>query len=70
MNRLKEIRKSRGLAMWHLASICRINPSVLSAIERYDYRVSVKTKSRIAEALDAEVEEVWPSEDQTEKESL
>lgn len=69
MNRLREIRKSRGLVLWHLASLCRTSPSVLSAIERYNYKPSNAMRDRIAEVLGVTITDLWPEEEQRVTES-
>jgi transcriptional regulator with XRE-family HTH domain len=64
LNHLREARSGRGLTMWAVAARCRVNPSLLSGIERYDYLPSVAVRERIAAALGVEVSEIWPDADQ------
>lgn len=59
-NNLKEIRKSKDIVLWHLATIARVNPSVLSAIERYNYQPTTAICDRIAKALNVTVSDIWP----------
>ena len=62
MNRLRELRCQRGLAMWAVAAQSRVNPSLLSGIERYDYQPSAPVRERIAVALGVAVTDIWPKE--------
>lgn len=64
-NNLKSIRKSRGLVLWHLAAISKVNPSLISAIERHDYQPSREVQARLAAALSVEIAEIWPFENKT-----
>lgn len=59
-NYLKKIRKSKGFVLWHLAAITRVNPSVLSAIERYDYQPTTAICDRIAKVLNVSISDIWP----------
>ena len=60
MNRLKELRCRRGLAMWAVAAQSRVNPSLLSGIERYDYLPGATVRERIADALEVTITDIWP----------
>ena len=60
MNRLRELRREHGLALWGLAARTGVSASTLSAIERWDYIPSPPVRQRIAEALGVEEQFVWP----------
>ncbi len=60
MNRLRELRHQRGLAMWALAARSRVQPSQLLGIERHDYLPGRIIRDRIAAALGVPVLEIWP----------
>jgi len=61
-NRLRELRLQRGLALWGLTARSGVAASTLSAIERHGYEPSARTRARIATALGAAVEEIWPGQ--------
>ncbi len=63
-NNLREIREESNFRMWELTARCGVSASTLSAIERYDYKPSSKTREKIAIALDVPVTDIWPVEDQ------
>ena len=60
MNRLRELRHQRGLAMWALAARSRVHPSQLTGIERHHYMPGPIIRDRIASALGVPVTEIWP----------
>ena len=59
-NRLRELRKEQGLALWGLAARTGVSASTLSAIERWDYLPTPPVRQRIAEALGVEASAIWP----------
>ncbi len=63
VSQLKAIRRSRGLAIWGLAVLSGVSPSLLTAIEKWGYRPSADTQRRIADALKLEIEDIWMQED-------
>ena len=60
-NLMKERRLERGLTQGALAQICRIPIQYVCNAESFK-KVSFETKQKIADALDARVEEVFPEE--------
>jgi len=62
VNKLKEVRKSRGLAQMGLAVKANISTTTVVAIERYDYTPSPNLRRRIAQALQVDETEIWPEE--------
>ncbi len=63
MNNLRELRRRRGLTMWALAARSRVNPSLLSGIERHAYLPGEVVRARIAGALALQAAEIWPDLD-------
>jgi DNA-binding XRE family transcriptional regulator len=59
-NRLRELRKERGYALWGLGAAADVSASMLSAIERWDYLPSRPVRQRIADALGVEASAIWP----------
>ena len=57
-NRVREIRKSRGLTLEKLAELTGISVSQLSRIEKHDRGWSVTSFPKIAEALNVDVGEL------------
>ncbi len=49
------------MAAWGLAVAAHVSPSMISAIEKWDYRPGPDVRDRIAAALGAEAEAVWPA---------
>lgn len=64
-NRLREFRKDQGLALWGLAARSHVSASLLSAIEKWDYRPGPEVRRRIAAALGVEPSVIWPEFDPT-----
>jgi lambda repressor-like predicted transcriptional regulator len=59
-NRLRDLRREHGLALWGLAARTGVSASTLSAIERWDYMPTPPVRQRIADALGIEVSVIWP----------
>jgi lambda repressor-like predicted transcriptional regulator len=59
-NRLRDLRRDHGLALWGLAARSGVSASTLSAIERWDYLPTPPTRQRIADALGVEAAAIWP----------
>jgi DNA-binding XRE family transcriptional regulator len=60
-NRLKQVRHWRDLAIYGLSALSGVSPTVISAVERWDYCPSAEVRQRIAEALSVDIAEIWPS---------
>ena len=63
-NHLKKIRQDRGLVIYGLVTLSGVSPSIISAVEKHDYRPSPDTRTRIAEPLGVPMQDIWPSEDE------
>jgi DNA-binding XRE family transcriptional regulator len=59
-NRLRDLRREHGLALWGLAARTGVSASTLSAIERWDYVPTRPVRQRIADALGVELSAIWP----------
>ena len=59
-NKLRELRKAKGMAMleWFAKSGVALNTII--AIEKYGYNPTANMKSRLAEALGLSVADIWP----------
>lgn len=55
-NRLRELRKAKGMSARELAFMTRIDPSNFSKIEQGKHAIGVDTLNKIAYYLDAEVQ--------------
>lgn len=62
-NRLRELREARGLAGWGVATAARVSPSLVSAIERWNYLPKERTRRKIADALGVTERDIWPNLD-------
>lgn len=60
-HRLKEIRKSRGLASREVARLAGIPPGSYSCLENSRYQVKIASLLRILTALDVDIQDVWPA---------
>jgi len=58
-NNLKEIRHQRRLAIQGLAAQAHCSPSLITAIERWEYCPRQETQSRLANALGVPVLAIW-----------
>jgi DNA-binding XRE family transcriptional regulator len=59
-SKLKEIRTGRGLAICALAVSSGVSPSTIGWIERHGYCPALRTRQRLADALDMPMHEIWP----------
>jgi transcriptional regulator with XRE-family HTH domain len=60
MEELKRLRKARGLSQAKLAALADLDPSTVSQIETGARRANTRTLERLAEALGAEVGDLFP----------
>ena len=65
MNRLKEIRKRRGLSQLKLAHLTGIQPSEISRVENGWLIPYPSWRKRLADALDITEAEVFPTDEKT-----
>jgi DNA-binding XRE family transcriptional regulator len=61
-NRLRQLRRSRGVAQYGLAVRADVSPTVIGAVERYDYVPGAQVRARIVQALGVAVRDIWPDE--------
>lgn len=61
-NRLRQLRKERGLTQEKLAAKAGLHYTYIGAVERGEKNISLVNIGRLAEALDAEIIEFFPSE--------
>ena len=59
-NQLRQLRVSRGLAMYGLAVRSKVSPTIIGAIERWDYRPGAPVRRRLADALGVAESAIWP----------
>jgi DNA-binding XRE family transcriptional regulator len=59
-NRLRQLRRSQGVAQYGLAVRAEVSPTVIGAIERHDYVPGAEVRARIAQALGVAVRDIWP----------
>lgn len=59
-NRLQEVRLNKGLSKWKLHQLSGVSFSHISLVEKHERGISYEKALRIADALDVELEEVFP----------
>jgi DNA-binding XRE family transcriptional regulator len=59
-NLLKQVRHRRDLAIYGLSALSGVSPTVISAVERWDYCPGDEVRRRIANALEVSVGDIWP----------
>jgi DNA-binding XRE family transcriptional regulator len=64
-NRLRQLRRARGLPLYGLAVKASVSPTIVSMIERFDYRPGAPVCTRLAQALGVQLRDIWPDEEQT-----
>jgi len=60
-NRLRQLRRSQGVAQYGLAVRADVSPTVIGAIERHDYVPGAQVRARIAQALRVAERDIWPA---------
>lgn len=68
MNRVKEIRRMKGLTLVELSEKAKISLGYLHFIDAGYSRISQKLKRRLAEVLGTPVEELFPQREEKEEE--
>jgi DNA-binding XRE family transcriptional regulator len=63
MNKLRELRKARGLAQQGLAVASGVSQTLIVMVERWDYRPTESVRRRLAHALDCTANDVWPEQE-------
>lgn len=66
-NRIREMRKARGLSQEDLASGCDVSRQTINAIENNKYDPSLLLAFRLAEQLHCRVDELFIYRDNSEK---
>ena len=61
INQLRQIRKNRGLAIAGLAAQAGASAAMICAIERWGHVPRPETRERLAQALGATVDQIWPN---------
>jgi ribosome-binding protein aMBF1 (putative translation factor) len=59
-NQLRQIRVSQGLAAYGLAVRAKVSPTIIGAIERWDYMPGAPVRQRLADALGVDEIQIWP----------
>jgi DNA-binding XRE family transcriptional regulator len=59
-NLLKQVRRRHDLAIYGLSALSKVSPTIISAVERWDYCPSDEVRRRIANALEVSVGDIWP----------
>jgi DNA-binding XRE family transcriptional regulator len=67
-NKLRDIRRSRGLPIMGLAVMAGTSTSTLIAIERWNYRPGPELRERIADALKVTPSDIWSELSEVEQE--
>jgi transcriptional regulator with XRE-family HTH domain len=62
-NHLRQLRRSQGLPMYGLAVKASVSPTIVSMIERFDYRPGASVRERLAAALGVPLQAIWPDEE-------
>jgi lambda repressor-like predicted transcriptional regulator len=57
---LRKLRRVQRLSLWGLAVRAGTSPTVLSAIEHWNYKPGADLRARIASALGVGVADIWP----------
>jgi transcriptional regulator with XRE-family HTH domain len=61
-NRLRQLRRSQELPIYGLAVRASVSPTIVSSIERFDYRPGPKVRARLAQALGVSESDIWPEQ--------
>ena len=61
MNKVREVRHKRQMALQELAVKAKVAPGTLTMIERYGYCPGPNMRQRIAEVLGVTKEELFPT---------
>jgi DNA-binding XRE family transcriptional regulator len=57
---LKTLRRAQGLAQYGLAALAHVSPSTILAAEKWGYVPSAPIRERLARALGASPQDIWP----------
>jgi transcriptional regulator with XRE-family HTH domain len=62
-NSLRKLRRAQGLPLYGLAVKASVSPTIVSMIERFDYKPGARVRERLAGALGVELQVIWPDEE-------
>jgi transcriptional regulator with XRE-family HTH domain len=62
-NHLRQLRRSQGLPMYGLAVKASVSPTIVSMIERFDYKPGASVRERLAGALGVQPQAIWPDKE-------
>ena len=62
MNNLRRIRRLKEITQYELSIKTQIPQSVLSLVERFYKKPSLKMKRKVSKALGSKIEEIFPDE--------
>jgi transcriptional regulator with XRE-family HTH domain len=62
-NRLRQLRRAQGLPLYGLAVKASVSPTIVSMIERFDYRPGASVRERLAAALGVPLQAIWPDKE-------
>jgi len=62
--RLRKIREEKGLTLWKVASSAGMPLSSYACTEGGHYRIHLDHLHRILQVLEADINEVWPAENE------
>ena len=63
-NRLRQLRRLQGRPLYGLAVKASVSPTIVSMIERFDYLPGRAIRTRLAQALGVQLQDIWPDEEQ------
>jgi transcriptional regulator with XRE-family HTH domain len=64
-NHLRQLRRAQGLPLYGLAVKASVSPTIISMIERFDYKPGARVRERLAQALAVQTQAIWPDEEPT-----
>lgn len=61
-NRLREVRKERGMSQTQLVVKGQLSPATVAKIECWEYYPTAETRAKIAATLGVSEAEIWPEQ--------
>jgi ribosome-binding protein aMBF1 (putative translation factor) len=62
-NRLRQLRRAQGLPIYGLAVKASVSPTIVSMVERFDYLPGKPVRTRLAQALGVQLQDIWPDKE-------
>jgi ribosome-binding protein aMBF1 (putative translation factor) len=62
-NRLRQLRRAQGLPIDGLAVKASVSPTIVSMVERFDYLPGKPVRTRLAQALGVQLQDIWPDKE-------